>query len=237
MKKYAPIRLNIVTRPEHSVIKIDAEYGMTISDLRKKLAERIGISADRIRILAPKADGSEVDITLSTEPIGYLVDKYGRKWYVVVEEPYGVDIEEAIEAFREDYENSEINYLLKPLTDDPGRGVYCIANCQREDKCTKGSNYYVFILPSLAYPTTEPMIFVSPKVRFQCCFHNLDRSYFLAKASSVPQLSQALQKVAQMLVVNACVIHFEDWDYLRRKADRLKGICDALCTDAGLCYG
>ncbi|UXD22882.1 hypothetical protein IPA_09200 [Ignicoccus pacificus DSM 13166] len=227
-------------KPELSEHHISAEYGQTPSDLRTTLANKLGVSPNRIRLFVKRPDGSEYDITHTSESVGSLVQKYGSIWYATIEEPYGSSLLlEAISTFREHYLSSE--YLKKhfhPLAEDPGLGIHARLLCKKPQYCANNRPYDVFILPSVGYPNTEPLIFVSPKVWHKCCFYTLNEEYFRTKALEFPELAPSLEKVAEMvsMSVNACVMHLESWDYIRQSENPLEVVALALCTDVGLCH-
>jgi hypothetical protein len=234
------IPLTILLKPELSEHHMKVEYGNTPSDVRTMLANKLGISPNRIRLFVKRADGSEYDVTHVSESVGSLIERYGSVWYATIEEPYGSfsPLYEAISKFREHYLSSEVlQKRFKPLSDDPGLGIYATLKCKKSQFCAQGRPYLVFVLPSVGYPKTEPLIFVSPKIWHKCCFYNLNSEYFNNKAFELPELAPALQKIAEMLSfsVNACVMHIESWDFIKQQENPLEVVTLALCTDVGLC--
>jgi len=232
------IHLVVMLKPELSEYHIFANYGETPDDIRGKLAEKLGISPRRIRIFVKKPDGVEYEITHSSESVGSLVAVHGNTWYATIEEPYG-SLESAIEAFREHYFSSpELQKKYRPLANDPGLGIWTEKACAKRGYCSPKRTYKVFVFPSLGYPKTEPLIFISPKVYHKCCFHNLKGDFFLLKAKEFPELSPALEEAGRMVELNACIMHIESWDYIRSTEKNPLEVLDvALCTDVGLCDG
>ena len=237
-KEANKIHLTILLKPELSEYHIFAEYGETPDDIRAKFAEKLGISPKRIRLFIKRPDGSEYEITHSSESVGSIVSVYGNIWYATIEEPYG-SLENAIEAFREHYLSSyELQKKYKPLANDPGIGIWTEKVCAKRGFCNPSRGYRVFVFPSLGYPTTEPMIFVSPKVYHKCCFYNFKEDFFLLKAKEFPELGPAFEEAARLVNLNACLMHIESWDYIRSTERNPLEVLDvALCTDVGLCDG
>jgi hypothetical protein len=223
-------------KPELSEYHIFANYGETPDDIRTKLADKLGISPKRIRLFIKRPDGVEYEITHSSESVGSLVSVYGNLWYATIEEPYG-SLEQAIEIFREHYLSSyELQRKYKPLVNDPGLGIWGEKACAKKGFCSPSRSYKVFIFPSLGYPKTEPLIFISPKVYHKCCFHNFKSDFFLLKAREFPELGPALEEAARLVDLNACLMHIESWDYIRSTEKNPLEVLDvALCTDVGLC--
>ncbi len=235
--------LSILIKPELSEHNLKVDYGELPTSVRDKLAKRLGIAPQRIKLYVKRLDGTEIDVTHRSESVGSLIEKYGNVWYASIEEPYGSfsydynPLEEAVNAFREHYLNSKkLTERFVPLDGkDPGKGIYAPRTCKKEEYCARNSKYLVFVLPSVGYPKTEPLIYVSPKVWHKCCFYNLNSEYFLTRAKEIPLLSTALENVARMLNVNACLMHVESWDYISQQKNPLEVMTDALCTDVGLC--
>ncbi len=230
------IHLVILLKPELSEYHVFVNYGDTPHDVRNKLAQKLGINPKRIRLFVKRRDGVEYEVTHASESVGSLVSAYGNVWYAVIEEPYG-SLENAIETFREHVTSSfKIMQKYKPLADDPGLGIWTTKVCVKKEYCSPNREYYTFILPSIGYPKTEPIILISPKVWHKCCFHNLKPEYFLVKAREFPELQAAFEEIAKRIRINACLMHIEDWDYIKGSEENPLEVLDsALCTDVGLC--
>ncbi len=236
----APTRIHLIIllKPELSEYHVFANYGDTPDDVRAKLAEKLAISPKRIRLFVKRPDGVEYEITHSSESVGSLVAVYGNVWYASIEEPYG-SLDDAISTFREHYMSSLLlQQKYKPLSNDPGLGIWGIKSCKKKEFCSPRRSYKVFVLPSLGYPITEPLIFISPKVFHKCCFHNFRPEYFETKAREFPELAPAFEEMARLVEINACLMHIESWDYIRSTEQNPLEVLDvALCTDVGLCDG
>jgi len=235
------ISLTILLKPELSEHHLKVEYGKTPSELRAELAKKLGVAPQRIRLFIKRPDNSELDITHLPESVGSLIERYGNVWYATIEEPYGSSmLINAIEKFRNDYMSSNtLKMYFKPLVDDePGYGIFSYLECKKDKYCVTSKRYLVSVLPSVGYPLTEPLIFVSPKIWHKCCFYNLTPDYFRNKAYELPELSASLERLAVLVEsnINACVMHIESWDYIRQNDNPLEVMLLALCTDVGLCY-
>ena len=232
------IHITVLMKPELSEYHVLANYGDTPNEVRKKLAEKLGISPTRIRLFVKRPDGSEYEVTHSSESVGSIVEVYGSEWYASIEEPYG-SLEGAIEAFREHYlSSSELQKKYSPLANDPGLGIWGEKVCRNTSYCSPSRRYRVFAFPSVGYPVTQPLLFVSPKVMHKCCFYNLKSEFFLLKAKEFPELAPALEEASNLVIVNLCVMHVESWDYIRSTQKNPLEVLDvALCTDVGLCDG
>ncbi|ABU81320.1 hypothetical protein [Ignicoccus hospitalis] len=232
------IHITILMKPELSEYHVTANYGDTPDEVRNKLAEKLGISPSRIRLFIKRPDGAEYEITHSSESVGQIVSVHGNVWYASIEEPYGSLID-AIEAFREHYLSSgELQKKYSPLANDPGLGIWTEKSCKRKEYCSPSRPYRVFVFPSVGYPVTQPLIFVSPKVLHKCCFYNLKSQFFDIKAKELPELAPAFEEASKLVNVNMCVMHIESWDYLRKvERNPLEVLDRALCTDVGLCDG
>ncbi|ALU12731.1 hypothetical protein EYM_06865 [Ignicoccus islandicus DSM 13165] len=243
--KSGELILSILIKPELSEHNLKVDYGELPSSVRDKLAKRLGIAPQRIKLYVKRVDGSEIDVTYRSESVGSLIEKYGNVWYASIEEPYGSffrdydPLEDAVETFRSHYfSSSKLTKQFVPIDGkDPGKGIYAYRKCKKKDYCAQNSTYTVFVLPSIGYPKTEPLIYVTPKIWHKCCFYNLTSDYFLTKAKEIPLLSTSLERIAQMLNVNACIMHVESWDYISQQENPLEVMTDALCTDVGLCDG